>query len=631
MPQSAVQQLLSKATAFYHAGDYQQAVQAWKEILDLDPSNQRAKEGIRMASLLLEEAQLTAEAKPSGTEGGGVESPEVAAKVRAGIEQVRAFLAGSRHLEAIEACRTLLALAPRSAAVREIVEEAREAYEAQPFIHEHLEIARQLFIQERLDEALGECQKVFFLNPNHAEAQKLQGKIKALKQKQSAQAVPETPAGLETLPPAPPLGPDSRLSPPADAAPDQGDPSATSRKPGAADTEPALNENWEAELAQAGLGSSPETETAGKPESPASSEDAVPLVDLSEDPRVSGPGGATAPATPTAGSGVDIDLEPLPEDLEAEAEGSGLKSLRRESARVREIEDPSLTRHATLRGTPGRTASGRRWLLPVLGVLIGGGFLAWYFGLRPASPGGVAPPQPPSASVPPRAVAGAANGVRGRANLGLSSTGTRAGGTAAQVGPAGAGADPQEKTPTPGDAGPVAPVLTPEEARKEVARLSREGKRLMQQGDYRGAAVAFSQVLDLDAANLEIKEQLDQVTARILEQKRLEEDVQTGKELFLEKDYESALRKFYRLPRDRNLGNLDLFIRNAWYNWGVISLKAGNCPDALQRLQEALSMDPGDSEALKQEEVADHYKDRPKDRAYYAYVDRLSLRTLDQK
>ena len=153
----------------------------------------------------------------------------------------------------------------------------------------------------------------------------------------------------------------------------------------------------------------------------------------------------------------------------------------------------------------------------------------------------------------------------------------------------------------------------------------------MELGDFRGAAVAFSEVLDLDAANLEIKAQLDEATGKILEQKRLEEDVQTGKGLFLERDYESALRKFYRLPRDRNLGNLDLFIRNAWYNWGVISLKAGNCPDAFQRMQEALSVDPSDSDALKQQEVADHYKDRPKDRAFYAYVDRLSLRTLDQK
>src|SRR5437867_2359778 len=244
MPQqSAVQQLLSKAAAFYHTGDYQQAVQVWNEILNLDPSNQRAKEGIRMASLLLEEAQLAAEAKPSGSEQGGVETPEIAAKVRTGIEQVRAFLAGSRHLEAIEVCRTLLSLAPRSAAVREIVEEAREAYEAEPFIHEHLEIARQLFIQERLDEALLECQKVFFLNANHAEAQKLQAKIKALKQKQTPQTVPETTAGQE-LPTPTGEAPTRSTSLPAPAASDQGESSASSNRSEPEAPEPALNANW---------------------------------------------------------------------------------------------------------------------------------------------------------------------------------------------------------------------------------------------------------------------------------------------------------------------------------------------------------------------------------------------------
>jgi hypothetical protein len=47
----------------------------------------------------------------------------------------------------MEVCQSLLKMAPRSEAVREILEEAREAYEAQPFIAEHLEIARQLFVQ----------------------------------------------------------------------------------------------------------------------------------------------------------------------------------------------------------------------------------------------------------------------------------------------------------------------------------------------------------------------------------------------------------------------------------------------------------------------------------------------------
>jgi tetratricopeptide (TPR) repeat protein len=124
---------------------------------------------------------------------------------------------------------------------------------------------------------------------------------------------------------------------------------------------------------------------------------------------------------------------------------------------------------------------------------------------------------------------------------------------------------------------------------------------------------------------------MDQAAARVQEQRRLEEDLQTAKDFFVEKDYESALRKFYRLPRDRNLGEIELFIRNAWYNWAVVSMKGGNCPEALQRLGEVLTLDPDDEDALKQKEVAEHYRDRPKDRVFYAYTDRLTYRTLNQR
>ena len=143
--------------------------------------------------------------------------------------------------------------------------------------------------------------------------------------------------------------------------------------------------------------------------------------------------------------------------------------------------------------------------------------------------------------------------------------------------------------------------------------------------------MTFSKILDLDPANIEAKEQLDLAAGKVQEQKRLEEDLQTAKQYFVEKDYESALRKFYRLPKDHNLGELQLFIRNAWYNWAVVSMKGGNCPEALKRLDEALNLDSDDPEAAKLREVADHYRDRPKDSVFYAYVDRLTYRTLNQK
>jgi Flp pilus assembly protein TadD len=39
---SQSQQLLIKATALYHSGDYRQAIQVWQEVLSQDPQNQRA-------------------------------------------------------------------------------------------------------------------------------------------------------------------------------------------------------------------------------------------------------------------------------------------------------------------------------------------------------------------------------------------------------------------------------------------------------------------------------------------------------------------------------------------------------------------------------------------------------------
>ena len=74
---SQTQQLLNKATALYHSGDYRQAIQVWQELLSQDPQNQRALEGIRMASLLLEEAQTGETSAPIAGESAASETPEV--------------------------------------------------------------------------------------------------------------------------------------------------------------------------------------------------------------------------------------------------------------------------------------------------------------------------------------------------------------------------------------------------------------------------------------------------------------------------------------------------------------------------------------------------------------------------
>ena len=645
---SQSQQLLSEATALYHSGDYRQAIQVWQELLEQDPDNQRAKEGIRMASLLLEEAQTSADSDSPAGSPESSETPEVIARVREGIQKVRRSLSASRYLDAMEICQSLLQLAPRSEAVREVLEEAREAYEAQPFIDEHLEIARQLFIQERLDEASAEIQKVFFLNPNHAEAKKLDAKIEALRQRQApAAGSPSVPAPVTEVPSVggveiqrvslpPDFGDciDLPSEPEAQAkseglAPETAVPGAGSAGKG---EEPVLNEDWEAELAQLSLGPmAPPEEVPVETSAPDPEPAPMLLTNLSEDPVPATAGEAVAaPSHPESDSEIvkpipDLDLAGLDDDLLKETPLVAPAHADEEPNAVRwqelkERPKPSRAGPAVSRsGLPlGKIGLG----LMVLLLLAGGGW--WILGQRSASASGHGggAGAPPSGRVPERSRPEGPGAAGGQSQVGLSSTGSRPGNAAATTGAGLA---------LPGPTAAEAEPRTPEDLQKEIAGLFATGRAQLGRNSYPAAVETFSKILDLDPANIEAKANLDEAAGKVLDQKQLEEDLQTAKEYFLEKDYESALRKFYRLPKDRNLGEMDLFIRNAWYNWAVNSLRGGNCVEALQRLGEVLNLDPEDPEAAKQKEVAEHYRDRPKDRVFYAYVDRLTYRTLNQK
>ncbi|OLD65093.1 MAG: hypothetical protein AUI47_02900 [Acidobacteria bacterium 13_1_40CM_2_68_5] len=150
-------------------------------------------------------------------------------------------------------------------------------------------------------------------------------------------------------------------------------------------------------------------------------------------------------------------------------------------------------------------------------------------------------------------------------------------------------------------------------------------------GKWRESRAKLQAVLALDPANIEVKELADRVQAKIDDDQKLQDEFDSVKKLYADKDYENALRKLYRLPRDKGLGDIDLYIRNAWYNWAVVLLKAGNARDAQQKLSESLTLDPDDASALKLQEVSERYTNRAKDRVYYAFTDSLALRALDQR
>ncbi len=175
------------------------------------------------------------------------------------------------------------------------------------------------------------------------------------------------------------------------------------------------------------------------------------------------------------------------------------------------------------------------------------------------------------------------------------------------------------------------PALPKEEMQRRIAAYTADGRRLIGLGKWREARAKLNAVLALDPANIEVKDLADKAQAKIDEDQKLQDEFDSTKRLYADKDYENALRKLYRLPRDKGLGDVDLYIRNSWYNWAVVLLKAGNSKDALVKLSEELAVDPDDATALKLQEVAEKYANRAKDRTYYAFTDGLTLRAFEQK
>ncbi len=74
---------------------------------------------------------------------------------------------------------------------------------------------------------------------------------------------------------------------------------------------------------------------------------------------------------------------------------------------------------------------------------------------------------------------------------------------------------------------------------------------------------------------------------------------------------------------------MDRYIRNAWYNWAVTSMKAGNNRDVLEKIDEALGIDPSDAEAIKIRKFAERYSARARDQVYLSFANDHALRAID--
>jgi tetratricopeptide (TPR) repeat protein len=172
MDDQKVTELLELAGQEYNSAKYAEAIGHWQEVLAVDPENQKAREGIRMAKLLVVnwEAPEGEEGSQAASGSGGPVDAELQEKINSGIARIKELMAAGQLQEAVEGCQLLTELAPHLDSVKQLKEEVSHAFEAQPFINEHLERAKRLLGQGKLPDAVDEAKKVLSLDKNNQEA-----------------------------------------------------------------------------------------------------------------------------------------------------------------------------------------------------------------------------------------------------------------------------------------------------------------------------------------------------------------------------------------------------------------------------------------------------------------------------
>jgi tetratricopeptide (TPR) repeat protein len=462
--------------------------------------------------------------------------------------------------------------------------------------------------------------------------------------------------------PAPPVVAKEEPGPPAQA-PSQEAPSADSGGDPIEDTAA-----WETELTQLNIKVGERDLLKGTGASmsdpPADGVDAD-LMSLLDTNDVGAPG--ETPAAPVSGG---IPLSTVDNDETDDIFDTGASSLPSPAAQpaapapaVPEVDRPAAKRPAA--ATPSPVARPRREnreaipapdlfkepsRVPKYFALFGlllliGGAAVWWFYFQPRSSGGAGAPGEPG---PPPSDPGVEAVVSGQGPIP-----TPIGGGARQPVQDGQGQpavtdasvaesapppaeEPAEMEPpdeplTPDQIKPEPPPMSPQEIRRKVASFRAEGQRLLQRQKWREARAVLQAALALDPVTFEIQELADQAEAKLEEERKLQASFDSAKRLFSDQDYQGCLWKLYRLPRDKGLGDINLFIRNAWFNWAVVSMRAGDTGGSLERVAEVLQIEPQDQGALKIQEVAEKYRARAKDRIFYAFAKSLRLRAIDQR
>jgi tetratricopeptide (TPR) repeat protein len=163
-----------------------------------------------------------------------------------------------------------------------------------------------------------------------------------------------------------------------------------------------------------------------------------------------------------------------------------------------------------------------------------------------------------------------------------------------------------------------------------VAETLARADRLFDAGDYRGAVVAYDEVLALDPEHERARERLLVAGNRYRDERAATEEWAGALRSFRSGDYRQALHAFYRVPEGKRPPELERYKQNGWYNLGVLALKSGDCRDALSNLNEAQGISANDAGTLTALELARLCSRGERSTpSYQLAVGMLALRSLD--
>jgi tetratricopeptide (TPR) repeat protein len=186
-------------------------------------------------------------------------------------------------------------------------------------------------------------------------------------------------------------------------------------------------------------------------------------------------------------------------------------------------------------------------------------------------------------------------------------------------------------TPTPAQASPAAavPPATPRAQTATTGQLMVRAMDLMEAGDYAGAVLIYNQVLEIEPGHVEARAGLLKAGEKYKAWKSAQDQLEAGRAAFRDGDFATALRIFYRLPPSVDRAMVDRYKVNGWYNMGLTSLRAGDTREAMSNLGDALALRPDDAGAKQARSLAERYTGQVKNRAYYAAVEALPPRSLE--